>query len=52
MIDRYRRGTQAEWQHNVVQQAIAGVAAVLRERNVSHVSMRLSTTEGSLLVHL
>ena len=51
MIDRGLIGTQADRHHNVVQQAIAGVTAVLRDTNISNVPLRLSTTQCDLLVH-
>ena len=52
MIDRCLIGTQTDRHHNVVQQATAGVTAVLRDKDISNVPMRLLTTRGDLLVHL
>ena len=52
MIERYLIGIQADRQHNIVQQAIVSVTAVLKDPNIYNVHMRLFTTQGDLLVHL
>ena len=49
MIDRCLIGTQADRHHNVVYQLIAGVTAVLKDRNIFNVPMKLSTTQSDLL---